>query len=189
MLRHITLTALLLGLAPLSQAADNGIYIGAGYVQSEYGLDNPLNAEPFDDSDGGFKVIAGFRPLDSFGVELNYIDHGDVTIPPSACGPVVGIPCNTEFRGGAETISGFAVGFLDFPLIDLFAKVGAASWQFDGSGGLGTRIDESDVDFAWGAGVQAHFGSLGARLEYERFKIVEDEDLGAISLSFVYTFL
>ena len=40
----------------------------------------------------------------------------------------------------------------------------------------------------WGAGVQAHFGSLGARLEYESVKVL-DEDLGTISLSFIYTFL
>lgn len=187
MLRHVALTALLVAVAPLSHAADNGIYLGVGYAQSEYDLDNPFDAQPFDDSDSGFKLIAGFRPLDSFGVELNYVDHGDATIPASACGPVFGLTCAGPVRLGAETISGFAVGFLDFPLIDLFAKAGAASWQFDGSGGL--DIDESDVDFAWGAGVQAHFGSLGARLEYERYKIVEDEDLGTISLSFIYTFL
>jgi OOP family OmpA-OmpF porin len=189
MLRHILLPLLLLSFVPLSHAADNGFYLGAGYAQSEYDLDNPFDAEPFDDEDSGFKVIAGFRALDSFGVELNYIDHGDATIPASACGPIFGLTCAGPVRAGAETISGFAVGFLDFPLIDLFAKVGGASSQFDGSGGLGTRIDESNFDFAWGAGVQAHFGSLGARLEYERFKIVEDENLGTISLSFIYTFL
>jgi opacity protein-like surface antigen len=189
MLRQLSLIALLAGAAPLAQAADNGFYLGAGYAQSDYGFSNPADIEGIDDEDGGFKVIAGFRLLDSFAVEANYIDHGDFRVPPSACGPVVGIPCNTQFRGGAETISAFAVGFLDFPLVDLFAKVGGASWQFDGSGGLGTRIDESDFDFAWGAGVQAHFLSLAARLEYEQFKIVEDEKLDTISLSFIYTFL
>ena len=41
MLRLISLAALLLAFAPLSQAADNGIYLGVGYAQSEYGLDDP----------------------------------------------------------------------------------------------------------------------------------------------------
>ena len=90
---------------------------------------------------------------------------------------------------GAETISGYAVGFLTFPVIDLFAKVGGASWQLDGSiRNTDFDIDESEFEFAWGAGVQAHFGSLGARLEYESVKVL-DEDLGTISLSFIYTFL
>lgn len=186
MLRHITLTALLLAIAPLSQAADNGIYIGAGYAQSDYGLSNPSDFDGFDDEDSGYKLIAGFRPLDSFAVEVNYTDHGDATVPfAEAC--VSPGPCAVTLSG--ETISGFALGILDFPLIDLFAKVGGASAQVDGRAGPGASFDESDFDFAWGAGVWAHFGSLGARLEYERFKIVDDEDLGTISLSFTYTFL
>jgi opacity protein-like surface antigen len=174
MLRPIGLTALLLVIAPLAQAADNGIYLGAGYVQSDYGLDDP-DLAGFDDEDGGIKLIAGWRLIDNFGVEVNYIDHGDALVPP-------------DTRLGAETISGFAVGYIDFPLIDLFAKAGATSWQVDASSG-GVNVDDDDLDFAWGAGIQVRFWSLAARLEYEQFPIVEDEKLDTISLSFTYTFL
>jgi opacity protein-like surface antigen len=174
MLRIIGCSALLLAAAPLAQAADNGIYLGAGYAQSDYGLDDP-DLAGFDDEDGGMKLIAGWRATDNFGVEVNYIDHGDALVPP-------------DTRLGAETISGFAVGYLDFPLIDLFAKAGATSWQVDASSG-GVNIDDDDLDFAWGAGIQARFWSLGARLEYEQFPIVGDEKLDTISLSFTYTFL
>jgi hypothetical protein len=100
MLRHIVLSAAVLAIAPLAQAADNGIYLGAGYVQSDYGLEDP-DIGDFDDEDGGFKLIAGWRVIDNFGVEVNYIDHGDATIG--------------DGRLGAETISGFAVGYIDFP--------------------------------------------------------------------------
>ena len=48
--------------AGLAQAADNGFYLGAGAVQSEYGLDNPFDEDGFDDKDNGWKAIAGFRP-------------------------------------------------------------------------------------------------------------------------------
>jgi opacity protein-like surface antigen len=174
MLRIIGCSALLLAASPLAQAADNGIYLGAGYAQSDYGLDDP-DLAGFDDEDGGMKLIAGWRATDNFGVEVNYIDHGDALVPP-------------DTRLGAETISGFAVGYLDFPLIDLFAKAGATSWQVDASSG-GVNIDDDDLDFAWGAGIQARFWSLGARLEYEQFPIVGDEKLDTISLSFTYTFL
>jgi opacity protein-like surface antigen len=191
MLRHLMLTAVLAALAPIAYAADNGVYLGAGITQSDYGLVNALDSDEFDDEDSGFKLIAGFRPIDSFGLELNYSDHGDAMLGGGDdCLPIAGVPCPGTITVGSETISGFAVGFLAFPLVDLFAKVGGASWQFDGSvAGEDFDIDESDFDFAWGAGVQAHFGSLGARLEYERFKVIEDEEIGTISLSFIYTFL
>ncbi len=188
MLRPISLAALLLAIAPLSQAADNGVYLGAGYAQSDYGVSNPTDIEGFDDEDSGFKVIAGFRALDNFGVEVNYTDHGDATVPAIDCG---GQACPTGAAAlvGAETISGYAVGFLDFPVIDLFAKAGGSSLQVDERiPDADFDLDESEFEFAWGAGVQAHFGSLGARLEYESVKVFE-EDLGTISLSFIYTFL
>jgi opacity protein-like surface antigen len=192
MLRSTILIALLLA-APLSQAADNGIYLGAGVTQSEYGLDNPLDAEPFDDKDNGYKLIVGIRPFDKFGVEVNYIDHGNATVPAGiACTQFITVPCPDTTKLEAKTLSGFAVGYLDFPLVDLFAKAGVSAWQFKGhstSAFPAFSIDEDDVDFAWGLGVQARFGSIGARLEYENFSVIGDEKLGTVSLSFTYTFL
>lgn len=192
MLRLTLLSAFLLA-TPLSQAADNGIYLGAGATQSEYGLENPLDAEPFDDKDNGYKLIVGIRPLDSFGVEANYIDHGDATLPTGiACIQLINAPCPDTVTVNATTLSAFAVGYLDFPLVDLFAKAGVSAWKFDGHSTPafpGFDINEDDVDFAWGLGVQARFGSIGARLEYENFSVIEDEKLGTISLSFTYTFL
>lgn len=173
MLRKLSAIALLAGLAPLAQAADNGIYLGAGYVQSDYGLDDP-DLDGFDDEDNGFKLIAGWRVIDNFGVEVNYIDHGDALVPP-------------DTRLGAETISGFAVGYIDFPVIDLFAKAGVTSWQAD-LDTVGFSGSDDDFDFAWGVGIQARFWSFGARLEYEQFPILNDEKLDTISLSFTYTF-
>jgi opacity protein-like surface antigen len=187
MLRKIILLASLVAVAPLAQAADNGIYLGAGYSTTDYDLDNPGNLQPFDDTDSGYKLIAGFRFLDSFGVEASYIDHGDATIPP---GGDCGVPCPDTTRLSAQTLSAFAVGFLHFPVIDLFAKAGVTSASFDGRtpGFPDLNVSEDNTDFAWGGGVQAHFGSLGARLEYESFPVLDNQDVGAISLSFIYTF-
>jgi opacity protein-like surface antigen len=192
-MRRVTLLVLGCCLSTVAAAADNGIYLGAGIAQSDYGLSNPLDAEPFDDKDNGFKLIAGWRPLDNFGIEANYIDHGDATVPSGiVCIQLVGAPCPATTNLKAETLSAFAVGYADFPLVDLFAKAGLTSWKFEGNAPTALTdfsFDENDVGFAWGAGVQARFGSLGARLEYEQFNIIEDEKLGTISLSFTYTFL
>lgn len=192
MLRITALCGLLL-IPGLSQAADNGVYLGAGIAQSQYGLSNPGDLEPFDDEDAGYKLILGFRPLDSFGVELNYADHGEATVPSGiVCIQLINAPCPDETGLEAKTLSAFAVGYLDFPLLDLFAKVGGTAWEFKGSSTPAFpafSIDEDGTEFAWGAGAQAHFGSLGVRLEYEQLNIIEDEKLGTVSLSFIYTFL
>ena len=192
MLRLTLMTAFLLA-APLSQAADNGIYLGAGVVQTDYGLENPQDFSPFDDEDNGYKLIVGIRPLDSFGVEVNYIDHGDATVPTGiVCIQVVGVPCPDTTKLSAKTVSAFAVGYLALPLVDLFAKAGASSWDFDvkvSPANAGFSANDDGTDFAWGVGVQARFGSIGARLEYEQFNIIDDEKLGTISLSLTYTFL
>ncbi len=193
MLRFITVLGLCCA-ASLAQAADNGIYVGAGAVQSEYGLANPGAALPFDDSTSGYKLILGWRPLDSFGVEATYVDHGDATVPSGiVCIQFITVPCPASTSLTAETLSAFAVGYLDLPLVDLFAKVGVNSWKFDGHsiGGFVPvfRVNESGTDLAYGAGIQVRFGSLGARLEYEHFNIVQNEGLDTISLSLTYTFL
>jgi hypothetical protein len=193
MLRIIALTGLLL-VTPLAWSADNGFYLGAGATRSDYGLSNPGGASPFDDSTSGYKVIAGIRLLDSFAIEANYIDHGNATVPSgNVCLQFITVPCPASTSVTAKTTSAFAVGFLHFPVVDLFAKAGVDSWKFDGhsTGGFtpAFRVNESGTGLAYGAGVQLHFGSLGARLEYERFEIVRSETLDAVSLSFTYTFL
>lgn len=193
MLRFITLVGLYF-VAGMAQAADNGFYLGAGATQSDYGLSNPGAALPFDDNTSGYKLIAGWRPLDSFGVEASYIDHGSATVPSGiVCIQFITVPCPASTSLSAKTMSAFAVAYLDLPLVDLFAKVGVNSWQFDGhsTGGFvpAFQVNESGTDLAFGAGVQVRFSSLGARLEYERFNIVQNESLDTISLSLTYTFL
>lgn len=177
----------------LAGAADNGFYVGAGITQTDYGLSNPGGGAPFDDNDNGYKLIVGFRPLDNFGIEANYIDHGNATVPAGiVCTQFITTPCPFESGLEAKTLAVFAVGYIDLPLVDLFAKAGVNSWDFDvrsSPAASGFAVGDDGTEFAWGAGVQARFGSVAARLEYEQFNIIDDEKLGTISLSFTYTFL
>jgi opacity protein-like surface antigen len=91
----------------------------------------------------------------------------------------------------AKTTSAFAVGFLDFPLVDLFAKAGLSVAH----GNVRTPllpsfgVSDTNTNFAWGAGVQAHLVSFGVRAEYEQFKVFGDQKLGMASVSFIYTLL
>jgi hypothetical protein len=167
-------------------AADNGVYLGVGAERSDFNIEGAL-----DNTDNGLKLVGGVRLLDSFGVELNYADHGKATVPSGiVCVAIVDQNCPDTSRISAKTVSAYAVGFLDLPVIDFFAKAGLA--RMDGK--LTTpnqptfSFKDNDTDFAWGVGAQAHFLSLGVRVEYEQFKLF-GESLRAVSASLVYTFL
>jgi len=44
-------------------------------------------------------------------------------------------------------------------------------------------VTDNGSQFAWGVGGQAHFGNLGARLEYENFSIRNTGGANLVSLS------
>jgi len=185
MKRTMALAACCIGAS--ANAADNGFYLGLGAGRSDFNLESAL-----DNADTGLKLIAGIRLLDSFGVELNYADHGKASIPSGiACIALVGVNCPDTTNVKAKTTAAYAVGFLDFPLLDLFGKAGLAKvgGKLSTPGQPTFNFSNDDTDFAWGAGAQAHFGSLGARVEYEQFKLFGDQKLRMVSASLVYTFL
>jgi hypothetical protein len=163
----------LAALAPQASAADNGFYLGAGVTQTKFDADEL--SDDFELDDNSFKVIAGFRPLDWLAVEANYIDLG------------------SESGGGgsidSNAITASVLFLKEFHVIDLYARAGIARWNVDTDFG---PIDESQDgnEFTYGVGVGAHFGSIGVRAEYERFKLGDfDTDVNTLSLSVTYTFL
>ena len=158
-------------------AADNGFYLGGSVGQANLKVDDlaGLSAADFDGDDTGFKLIAGFRPLDWFSVEASYVDFGEPE------DDVLG----ERFEADADGFSAFAVGFLALGPVDLFGKVGGISWDSNFSGGL-----ESDgTDFAYGAGAQFRIWSISVRAEYEAFDLGDIDDLNMISVGLTYTFL
>lgn len=175
-----TCAALLAGLLPAgaARAADNGFYLGAGLTQTR--IDDVVPSIDFKD-DSSYKLIAGFRPLDAFAVEVNYLDLGRDS---DTLGPV-------SVRSDGKAYAAYAVGLLPLPFVDLYAKAGVARWETDvRATGLGTASrDDSGTEFAWGAGVQARLGSLAARLEYERFDVAGTDGAKLLSLGLTWTFL
>lgn len=175
-LAALSLTALgAAALAPVAHAADNGIYLGAGFTKAKVDGFAPL----LDFDDESFKIIAGFRPLDSFGVELNYIDLGSDSV---TVGPLT-------IDGQSKAYAAFAVGYLPLAPIDLYAKAGLARWETETTGTSFGRLKDDGTEFAWGAGVQARLGSLAVRLEYESFDVGSSARSELVTLGATWTFL
>jgi hypothetical protein len=164
--------------APRAQAADNGIYLGAGVTKTKFDSNDFGNVK-LDDS--SYKVIAGIRPLDWIAFEVNYVDLGSDS---AAISP--GVTSKVD----ANALTGSVLLLKEFQIVDLYARAGLAHWKVNGSAtGLGSDSESGD-EFTYGAGVGVHFGSIGVRAEYERFKINDlDTNVNTYSLGFTYTFL
>ena len=167
-------------LAGPALAADNGFYLGAGIGQANVQIEPGEGLPAFDEDDTGYKLIAGFRPLDWLAAEVNYVDLG------APSGEVAGNVVETDAKG----LSAFGIVLLELPLVDLYAKLGVIRWDAGASiPALDLSGDDSGTDFAWGGGVQVRLLSFGVRLEYERFEISEVDESSFLSLSLTYTFL
>ena len=157
-------------------AADNGFYLGASLGRTT--LKDDIGPVRFNGTDTGFKVIAGFRPLDWLGVEANYIDFGKPD------DDVAG----TTVKADGNGVSAFAVGFAAVGPVDLFAKAGLVNWDAKlRASSLNFSQDQDGTDFAYGAGAQFRLGSLGVRAEYEKFN-ADVHDLNMLSVGVTWTF-
>jgi hypothetical protein len=177
--RKLLLTACL-SVPAAAQAADNGVYIGLG--SAEVSPDFDVDALTLDAGDGnGLKAIAGFRPVDSFAIEANYVDF-DAHVPlANAC---VAAPCAAEASIDSRLVSVSAVGLWALPLVDVYARVGVTRWESEQS--LAPE-DRSGRDPTYGAGAQVRVGSFALRMEYERFDF-DDDSADLVSVGFTYTF-
>ncbi len=172
----ILFAAVLAGLGTLAgsaNAADNGFYLGASVGRSN--VDIKQHPVRIDGDDTGFKLIAGLRPLDWLGVELNYVDFGKAK--------------NSTYQAEGNAISAFAVGFLPVGPVDLFAKAGLVNSDTKVKlRGLGDAFKSDGTDLAYGVGVQFRLLSLSVRAEYEVFDVDHLDDLNLFSIGATYTF-
>ena len=176
-LRRSLLLAACLAAPGAAFAADNGFYLGlaASDVSSDYAAASASGA----DDDSGLKAIVGFRPLDSFAIEANYVDMGETRVPISFSPSTLSID--------SEAFSVSAVGLLPLPLVDLYGRLGVARWESELSL-LGASQKNTGTDPTYGAGAQFRVGSVALRLEYERFDF-DDDSADLVSVGFTYTFL
>jgi hypothetical protein len=113
-----------------------------------------------------------------------------------------GLAYNAALRSKAATAFGIVYAPIPIPILDVYAKAGVARLQtrVDAAGDFGCwppllcavgpvafHRDQTDVRFAYGAGIQAKFSAIGIRLEYERIS-VSGGDPDLLSLGVTWTF-
>lgn len=173
-------TLALAAFGPQAMAADNGFYLGAGISQANTELS--FDGDSGDTDDTGYKVIAGWRPLDFLAVEANYNDMGGDS------------EAGTSIDSSSVSVS--ALLLAEIGIVDLYARAGMANWKTELSD-QGFNISDDDWEPTYGVGVGLHFGSLGLRAEYEHLEAEPfDDDIdgfkvkyNTITVSFTYTFL
>src|SRR5665213_1225027 len=177
-MRKILLAAVLLLIGTAAQATD-GVYLGAGVGDSS--LDDVFDSGfSLRSHDVSWKALVGFRPVDFFGVEANYMDFG---------GERRNFGLGT-MSANANAFGAYAVAYLPVPFFDLFAKAGAARWQLRGNSfaeGQQFSFNDHGTDFAYGGGAQANFGPFSARFEYDGFQVRNTNGLSMYTVDAIWT--
>lgn len=147
--------------------ADTGLYVGAGYVRAKINNVFGTTGYGFTIDDNAWKAILGFRPIPPFAVEANYVDLGH-----QSTGLLGGSPSSHAYARAFDVVG---VGLLPLGPVDLYGKAGGARWmlsgELQGPNSSLFRLDRKGTSFVWGAGIQTHWGPVGARLEYEHFQM------------------
>ncbi|HEU5442296.1 MAG TPA: hypothetical protein VFU61_00630 [Steroidobacteraceae bacterium] len=165
-------------------AADSGLYIGAGYVRAQVNDVFGNTGYGFKIDDNAWKAILGFRPIPPFAVEANYVDLGHQSRR------LLGGSPNSHADTRAFDI--FGVGLLPLGPVDIYGKAGGARWTLSGNlqgpGNALFALDRNGTSFVWGAGIQAHWGPIGARLEYEHFQMPYTDGARLYTAAVTFTF-
>jgi len=122
----------------------------------------------------GYQAALGFRPINLFAAELDYVNFG------RAYGGVN--------YADTDGVGVSALGFLPIPLVDVFGRVGVTNLRTDVSSPY-QSFHRSGADLSYGIGAGMHWGSLGARVEYQRFDLSIASTMSLTSVGITWTFL
>jgi hypothetical protein len=183
-----------------------GLYVGAAFGGSHLRSEKYVQGDTdysslLEGHHGAWYVAAGIRPFKPLGLELQYIDFGNVHAGAGSIGGLGGI---SAVAAKAGTLS--ALGYLPLPVsfLDVYGKVGVARLHETTTEigpipfyllcpdviecGPGTSdVSNRSANFAYGAGVQGKIGSLAIRAQYERLS-ASGENPSIASFGVTWTF-
>jgi hypothetical protein len=122
----------------------------------------------------GYQAALGIRPIDLFAAELDYVNFG------RAYGGVN--------YADTDGVGVSALGFLPIPLVDVYGRLGVTNLRTDVSSPY-QSFHRSGADLSYGVGAGMHWGSLGARVEYQRFDLSIASTMSLTLIGVTWTFL
>jgi hypothetical protein len=163
-----------------TSALAQGFYLGAGIGNTFYSseVQDAINqAQEISENSTAWKVFAGYHLYKFLGIEGGYRSFGNISTDIS----------NVTYESKTAGWDIEALGLYQISIIDLFGKAGVMFSSTDESAG-DESIDDNSTNFLWGLGVGAHFGPVGARLEWESIVVDGPTNLSMVSLSGTFGF-
>jgi hypothetical protein len=157
-----------------------GFYLGAGIGNTFYSseVQDAVNqAQKISENSTAWKIFAGYHFGKFIGVEGGYRSFGTISSDVS----------NVTYESKTAGWDVEALGLYQISIIDLFGKAGAMFSSTDASVS-GQSTGDNTTNFLWGIGVGAHFGPIGARVEWESIVIDGPTNLSMVSLSGTFGF-
>ena len=192
------IVALLFALTTQVYAEGGYVGIAGGMLNSESSVTGLIGTASLDEDedDTGYKLFAGYRASNNFGVELHYADLGEISLS--------GNNGDTFTRGNGaayqftangvkivqETKSYGVAATYALPLNDNFSllgKIGFHRWDIENS--LGSSLDDDGTEPFYGIGASYQVNeNVAIQAEFERFQIdsddIDDIDLLSVGLAF-----
>jgi hypothetical protein len=167
----VSVIALTLLPAGATLAADTGFYVGGDVGNSTEHFNDSIFGVNADNS--GYKVAAGLRPLSVLAGEVNYVSFGRAS-------------AGVNFAD-TDGIAVSALAFLPIPIVDVYGRFGVMNWRVDANS-PGDSFHRTGSDLTYGVGAGAHWGSFGARLEFERYQVGGATTMELTTVGLTYTF-
>jgi hypothetical protein len=202
MMRAIFLIALPFAVGATCASASDinplGFYLGGAVGHAD--VRSTVRTNPtyeLDESDTGWKVLVGARPLRMFAAELEYVDFGH----PRSTSNTVFLISESNALQRATGLSGLVYFPIPLPVLEIYARAGVARLESSGGNQIvcnprlvcpllviaPSSFNRTDTDLLYGAGLQAKLPAVAVRLEYER---IHDHsgDPDMVSLGLTWTF-
>ena len=215
--------SLALGTALVPFAVQAGWYVGAGAGATSFEetgitaadvediivpaiIDSADVSLSEDDSDTGFKVLAGYRFNQYVAVEVQFADLGTASLDFTGEGDIdggEGGSIDVDIAGGADVdVDGFGINVEgSWPInesLSLIGKIGMFSWDAESAGSIDLTVggdtesfavatDDDGTDVNFGIGARYTFmKQLGVQLEWERYALESDVDLISASVTWEF---
>lgn len=187
--------------APGAFADEKGWYLGAGYGQSETGVDKAkINggyvtgsytsaSTTSDETDTGWKLFGGYQFTRNWAAELAYVDLGKATANTRATAAGGTDEYRQEGKIKGWSITGVGTAAMS-DAFGVFGKIGAFLWNVDttctvarnvtGSAACGTPVNRSasGTDLTYGLGLKYNLTKqTSLRVEWEQFKNVGNDSI------------